>query len=231
LILGRGDPAGVTEMKERYFTPGSIREKAMRMIGELPASCRGRSPYFDPARSALLVLDMQRYFLDEGSHAYVPSARTVVPGIRRLSEAFIGIGRPVITTRHLNTESDAGMMAVWWKDLIAEGQERSEIIDELAIEGAHVIVKSQYDAFHGGALEGILADSGTEQVVITGVLTHLCCETTARSGFVMGYSIFLAVDGTATYNEAFHRASLLNLSHGFAVPMLVGDLIGRIGGR
>ena len=60
--------------------------------------------------------------------------------------------------------------------------------------------------------------------MIAGVLTHLCCETTARSAFVRGFKVFFTVDGTATYYEDFHRATLLNLSHGFAVPVLVDDI-------
>jgi isochorismate hydrolase len=59
-------------------------------------------------------------------------------------------------------------------------------------------------------------------------MTHLCCETTARSAFMRGLQVFIAVDGTATYSEAFHRASLLNLSHGFALPVLVDEILERL---
>jgi isochorismate hydrolase len=57
-------------------------------------------------------------------------------------------------------------------------------------------------------------------------MTHLCCETTARSAFIQGYVVFFVVDGTATYTESFHRGSLLSLSHGFAVPILVDEILG-----
>jgi len=67
-------------------------------------------------------------------------------------------------------------------------------------------------------------------VVICGVMTHLCCETTARSAFMRGFEVFFTVDGTATYTEAFHRASLLNLSHGFAVPVLVENILEKLDG-
>jgi isochorismate hydrolase len=56
-------------------------------------------------------------------------------------------------------------------------------------------------------------------------MTHLCCETTARSAFMHGFETFFTVDGTATYNEAFHRAALLNLSHGFALPLTVDEVL------
>jgi len=78
------------------------------------------------------------------------------------------------------------------------------------------VAKAQYDAFYETALENILRSSGSEQVVVTGVMTHLCVEATARSAFVRGFAVFVPADGTATYNRDFHAASLLNLSHGTA---------------
>jgi bifunctional isochorismate lyase / aryl carrier protein len=56
-------------------------------------------------------------------------------------------------------------------------------------------------------------------------MTHLCCETTARSAFMRGFEVFFTMDGTATYNEQLHRASLLTLSHGFALPVLMDELL------
>ena len=58
-------------------------------------------------------------------------------------------------------------------------------------------------------------------------MTHLCCETTARSAFVHGYEVFFLVDGTATYNQDFHRASLMNLAHGVAVLSLAGHFLAK----
>ena len=63
-------------------------------------------------------------------------------------------------------------------------------------------------------------------VVITGVMTHLCCETTARSAFVRGYRVWFPVDGTATFNLDFHLGTLRALAHGFASIPLVRDVAG-----
>jgi len=180
-----------------------------------------------PERSALLILDMQLYFLDPSSHAHVPSAKAIVPGIVRLAEAYSKEGLPVILTRHVNSDSDAGMMAHWWRDLIRADSPLSEIVPELCDLG-EVLEKGQYDAFHGTSLEDMLCRRGVRQVVICGVMTHLCCETTARAAFVRGFEVLFTVDGTATYNEAFHRAALLNLAHGFAVPVLIDEVLARV---
>jgi isochorismate hydrolase len=67
-----------------------------------------------------------------------------------------------------------------------------------------------------------------EQLVITGVTTHLCCESTARSAFMRGFAVFMAIDGTATLNRELHLASLRALAHGFAVPLLVSDLLAAL---
>lgn len=215
-------------MAEGYFTAGNIREKSREILDAAPGAGHRRDIAFVPAHAALLVMDMQRYFLDDSSHAFIPSAVPVIPRIRRLAEGFIERGLPVILTRHLNTDADAGMLARWWSDLISEDDPLSAITPELLIPGAVTIRKTQYDAFHGTELERTLKERGARQIVVTGVMTHLCCETTARSAFVRGFAVFFAVDGTATYSEEYHRATVLNLSHGFAVPIITDDLAARL---
>jgi isochorismate hydrolase len=114
-------------------------------------------------------------------------------------------------------------MAIWWKDLIGPESLSGQLVSELDTSGGVVLAKSQYDAFFETPLEEILHTKKIRQVVICGVMTHLCCETTARSAFVRGFEV--TVDGTATYTQAFHQAALLNLSHGFAVPILVEEVL------
>lgn len=170
---------------------------------------------FKPGCSALLVIDMQRYFLDRASHAYIPYAEPILPVIRELMESYFQNDLPVIVTRHLNTDENANLMNIWWNDVITESDPLSEIHPELTHPRAQVLEKSQYDAFYKTSLEGLLREQGTSQVVITGVMTHLCCETTARSAFVRGFEVFFVQDATATSNEHHHQATLMNLAHGF----------------
>jgi isochorismate hydrolase len=220
---------GGTEMKEAYFTPESIDQRAREMLAEVRNFRERHRPEFAPERAALLVLDMQRYFLEKNSHAYIPSAGAIVPKVKELVTAFSARGLPVVFTRHLNTEKDAGRMAAWWRDLIAREDPLSELIPNLEVGAGMVIEKGQYDAFYGTALEEILKERGVSQVAICGVMAHLCCETTARAAFVRGFEVFFIIDGTATYNERFHRATLLNLAHGFAYPLLVEELLAELG--
>jgi bifunctional isochorismate lyase/aryl carrier protein len=211
--------------KESYFNADNIDRKATEISQGLPTySLNPRIP-FSLQNSALLVLDMQRYFLEPSSHAYIPSARAILPGIQAIVQAYSRQGLPIIFTRHTNTERDAGAMKGWWRDLIRDKTPLSQIAAELDISKGTILQKSQYDAFYQTTLEEMLHKRNVRQVVISGVMTHLCCETTARSAFVRGFEVFFLIDGTATYNTEFHRAALVNLAHGFATLCNVNDIL------
>ena len=119
-------------------------------------------------------------------------------------------------------------MAQWWAELITPENPNSQIVPDFDQTMGVVIVKTQYDAFYKTDLESILRGQGVAQVVICGLMTHLCCETTARSAFVRGFEVFFPIDGTATYNESFHMASLHNLAHGFATPVLLKEILSAV---
>ena len=215
----------MSTMKHLYFTPLTIAEKAADILKSLGESARKRLDSFVPDHSALFVLDMQAHFLDEFSHAFIPSATAILPGVNALVSAYARKGLPIFLTRHLNTPQNAGMMAVWWRDLLSIDHPLSDIDPRLEKKDSITVRKTRYDAFMNSPLERLLRERNVRQVVICGVMTHLCCETTARSAFMRGYEAFFTIDGTATYNEDFHRASLLNLAHGFATPVLVQDIL------
>jgi len=211
-------------MKEPYFTPDNIALKTQQMLQEIKPLVKNSKLKIAPKGHALLVLDMQDYFLDKDSHAFIPSALAILPQIKRLIKAFSHHNLPVIFTRHLNTPADAQMMGRWWKDLITEDNPQSKVTAELYDPSLTVINKTQYDAFYKTSLEELLRKDHIKQLTITGVMTHLCCETTARSAFIRGFEVLFPVDGTATYNEKFHRATLLNLAHGFALPVMAEEI-------
>ena len=214
-------------MKTRYFSTETIAEKSRAMKKELSPFLRGENDFL-PEKSALLILDMQDYFLDENSHAHIPSAAAILPRIESLRERYATLGLPIVWTRHLNTSADASNMSRWWKDLIAVDDPLSELHSALDTSKGIIIEKTQYDAFYRTDLAAYLRENNVEQVVISGVMTHLCCETTARSAFVQGFKVFFLIDGTASYNEDFHRATLLNLAHGFATPVLSEEILERM---
>jgi len=211
--------------KELYFTVDEIEQQADELFLHEIEQNKSKGSTFQPSHSALLVLDMQLYFLEASSHAYIPSARAIIKGIVHLIEAYFNLGRPIVFTQHINNAEDAGMMALWWKDLITHQNPMSGIIPEIDSSKGIVIHKSQYDAFYRTQLEGLLRSMEVTQLVLCGVMTHLCCETTARSAFMRGFEVYFPLDGTATYRLDYHRASLLNLAHGFASIVRVKDIL------
>ena len=211
-------------MKEVYFKEPTIAFAAQDLIIELFPDGQHRGKNFVPDRSALLVLDMQAYFLNPDSHAFVPSAPAILPQLNHLVETFQKRGRPVFFTQHINTPANANSMQRWWRDLITKDHPHHALVPEFAVDNHNLITKTQYDAFYGTDLEDQLRNTGAEQVLISGVMTHLCCETTARSAFTRGWDVFFLVDGTATYNRAFHKSSLRNIGHGFGTLLTCQDV-------
>jgi bifunctional isochorismate lyase/aryl carrier protein len=212
-------------IKEKYFTRDCIDEKARELLSLRAELSYRKELQFDNKSSALLVLDMQDFFLSGQSHAHVPSSEAIVPIIKRLIEKFEDAASPIVFTRHLNTTENAGMMSLWWRDILNKENPLSEISSKFDYSKHEVIEKSQYDAFYNTRLNVYLKENEIKTVVICGVMTHLCCETTARAAFVHGYEVIFPVDTTATYNLEFHKSTLRNLSHGFAHLCTAGDLI------
>ena len=213
-------------MKQTYFTEDTLQKQAAHFIAQVG----GRPRQAEIDTPALLVLDMQRYFLEPDSHAFVTSAPAIIPNILNLIDTFQAHHLPVVYTRHINTPQNAGGMSRWWRDVIAPDHPHAGLAAPFDRLAETVIQKTQYDAFFQTELDEMLQAQGVSDVVITGVMTHLCCETTARSAFMHGYQVWFPADGTATYNQEYHLGTLRNLAHGFAHIPLIGQLLAQLEG-
>jgi nicotinamidase-related amidase len=170
-------------------------------------------------KAALLVIDMQYFFLDPASPSYTPGGPAIIPTVKKVIQAFRRADRPVIYTRHVHhpDQIDAGILGWWWKGMCLEGSPESEVHHELApIAGEKVIFKHRYSAFYNTDLETILRVLKVEDLVITGIMTNMCCESTARDAYFRDYRVFFLADGTGSITEEMQLASLLNLAFGFA---------------
>lgn len=214
--------------REPYFTLKNISIKSKEIINFIKHDTPLSKQIFDIQKAALLVLDMQQYFLDKSSHAFIPSSEAIIPGIKSAINYFNHNKRPVIFTRHLNNIENSKMLSLWWKQIITEDNPLSLISPDLIDENSYIIEKTQYDAFYETNLDLYLKGKNISQLIISGVMTNLCCETTARSAFIHGYQVFFPANLTAAYNEEFHKASLLNLSHGFAIIPTIEEIIPKI---
>ena len=215
--------------KEAYVDSVSLRRRSRDFLARLAGFCRHADlPRF--SAPALLVVDMQGIFLDPDSPSFVPSAPAIMDNVLALQHAFLQRSLPVIHTRHGNTAADAGMMAPWWGGLIDPRDPRAAVSQHLADDRVTVIAKTQYDAFFATGLSDLLRARGVGQLVVCGVKTHLCCDTTARSAFMRGYAVIVPVDATASDHRDLHLGSLKALSHGVAVPALTRQIVSALEG-
>ena len=215
-------------MKEKYITKENLSHKAEEIKKEAMFFHNHPKFKFTGKNSALLVIDMQNFFKAPESHAFIPSVEAIIPNVSSLINTYKRNNLPVIFTRHVNTPGNAFMMGEWWGDILTEENKYSVIIEDFDISGHIIVKKSQYNAFYNTDLEGILHGHKINNLVITGVMAHLCCETTAREAFVRGFKTYFVIDGTATYNEQFHRNTVMNLSHGFSEPVLTEEILNRL---
>jgi len=182
-------------------------------------------------RSALMIIDMQDFFLDPESPTFTCGGLAIIPNILKIRQAFRRAARPVIYTRHVHNPdgSDAGIMGWWWEGMCKEGTPESEITAPLRPDEKDIIVnKHRYSAFYNTDLETILRCGKIEDLVITGIMTNMCCESTARDAYYRDYRVFFPADATGSINEEMHLASLLNLSFGFAHINRTDDIISDI---
>ncbi|KXK44586.1 MAG: amidase [Chlorobi bacterium OLB5] len=179
-------------------------------------------------KSALLVIDMQNYFLDTSSPAFTCGGPAILPNIKKLISAFRNLNRPVIYTKHVHHPGgiDAGIMQWWWEGMCIEGSPESAIHADIApLEHEKIVLKHRYSAFFNTDLDTVLRCLKIEDLVITGVMTNMCCESTARDAYFRDYRVFFPADGTGSVNEEMHKASLLNLAYGFAQITTADTLI------
>ena len=123
-------------------------------------------------------------------------------------------------------------MGRWWGSLLLPGDPQLEIVSSLEPRvGEKVIRKNLYSAFRRTGLADTLRSDSVRGVVVSGVMTHLCCETTARDAFMEDFDVTCAVDAMASSSEELHLAALKTLSNGFAVPALTAAIVGALKDR
>jgi isochorismate hydrolase len=181
----------------------------------------GPSPVFqnrqfqlNPEKCALLIIDMQEFFRG--------IAAPVVSNVKKIIDYCQHKDLKIIYTRHGHRDInvDGGMLAVWWDSYARYGSPEWEIIKEFSPRENDILIdKNRYSAFYDTDLDIILKGAGIEQVIITGVMTNCCCETTARDAFMRDYRVFFISDATATATEELHLSSLKNLDFAFAHVM------------
>ncbi len=199
----------------------------------------------DPDRSALVVVDMQNDFVREGAPQEVPAARDTMAVIASLIEAWRAAGRPVMYTR-FTAGPERTLLWTWspecgpeqrscWPGEVRRYSDRAEpleghaVIDELRpLAGEPVIDKYGYGGFHNTHLEDVLQAHGVSQIVVTGTVTQICVEETAREGFHRGFEVVVVRDGVSSFDDELAGATLRNLEMKFGRVETAAAVLERI---
>jgi ureidoacrylate peracid hydrolase len=191
----------------------------------------------DPARTALINVDMQRCFV-EASPLASPEGLVVLARINALATACRSAGILVVHTRGWMRAdgSNLGVMGELVPPFIValytEGSHTAQLHDGLGVESGDIVLdKPRYGAFHATDLELILRSRAIDTVIISGIATNICCETTAREAAQRDFRVIFLSDGTATKEMGgvsagdLQRATCASLGMVFAKIALTEQVI------
>ncbi|MBT4907324.1 MAG: cysteine hydrolase [Rhodospirillaceae bacterium] len=176
----------------------------------------------DGPRTALVVVDMQLYFMGEGQPSECPTAREIVPNVNRLADATRRAGGKVIWIQTHSGPDSKDFWSVYYERMTPEkGEKRVEgmnpggsgfdIWPDLEVKNEDLIVpKTRYSAFipSPSKFQAALDANGIDTIMVTGVSTCTCCESTARDAMMLNYRTMMISDGCAAPDDALHNATL-----------------------
>lgn len=199
----------------------------------------------DARKTALVVVDMQNYFVADDMPACAPEARTIVPNINRLAQATRTAGGTVIW---IQTEAliadpqdwanrkEATSATRWAKrqSLLARSGAGFAIYPSCAVlPEDKIAIKYRYSAFipYPSELDDLLRKHGIDTVLVTGVATSTCCESTARDAAMWGYRTIMVSDCNADQTDSLHNHTLGKFLVTFGDVQATDDLLAKLEGE
>ena len=193
-----------------------------------------------PQRLALVNVDMQNCFV-EGSPISAPDGLVVLARINRFAAECRAAGILVIHASHIlrpdgsNTGVLGEIAPICKQGIITKGSESAALHRGLVVDPRDILLeKPRFGAFHGTDLELLLRARGIDSIIITGIATNVCCETTAREAMVRDFRVFFLSDATTTFGigdvsaAELQRATCATLGFVFAQVLTVDEMIGKI---
>ena len=201
-------------------------------------------PYdmIDPRKAALVVIDMQNHFMAPGFMAETPTAREVVPHVNRLAKALRDMGGHVVWIQNVTT----GTRESWstYHEFLQtpdradrryasmeDGAEGHKLWPELDVRSEDACMnKRRYSAFLQGSsdIEHHLRARGIDTVIVVGVATQVCCESTARDACMLNFKTLMISDACATDSDELHNASLNAFYQNFGDVQSVDEVIASL---
>ncbi len=221
----------------KYTVPESIRARVIRLQGK-PFALDS----IEAVRTALVVVDMQNYYVAEGFPNESPAARAIVPSINRMAAGLRAAGGRVVWVQTDSAEALAKWgnhhkykltperVAARLKNLSAT-DEGFKLYKTLEPKTEDIYVrKIKFSALVGDSsnLDSVLRDHGLEVLLIAGTKTNVCCESTARDASMMEYRVAMLSDCTATSTDEEHAAALNGFQISFGDVMTVDEVLERL---
>jgi ureidoacrylate peracid hydrolase len=221
----------------KFEMPESYVERVTQRQGR-PHTCES----FDGPKTALVVVDMQNYFMHESQQAACPVAQDVVPNVNRLAEAVRAAGGIVVWIQNLAPWQSLDSWSAARERLTPDKQDLRwssmqrdafgfELWPELDVrDDDQRVIKRRYSAFIQGSsdIENVLQDNGVETIIVAGVATNVCCESTARDAMMLNFRTLMVSDGCATSTDGEHAATLGNFYLNFGDVQATEELIARL---
>ncbi|HEX7006940.1 MAG TPA: isochorismatase family cysteine hydrolase [Alphaproteobacteria bacterium] len=214
---------------------------------DLVIARRGRAHVYDrlePRATALVVIDMQNTFMKEGAPAEVPVAREIVPNINRLAAGLRQVGGVVAWVQMTLTRGGPNDWNRFFDELnmparaqrmlegLTEGTDGWRLWSTLDVQESDLVVpKNRYSAFLPGSsdLPEILTSRGVDTVLITGTLTNVCCESSARDAMMRNFKTVMVSDANATLTEFEHQAALTSVYRAFGDVLSTDEVLAALG--
>jgi len=194
------------------------------------AARRGRAHVyetFEARRTALVVIDLQRAFMEKGAPSEVPQAREIVPAINTLAARLRAAGGTVV---FVQATFEAGGWPNFFDHMVApelsqrildalqQGADLHRLWPELEVQSGDVVVpKYRLSAFLPGTstLPAILRGRGIDTVLIAGCMTNVCCDTSARDAVMTDFRTVMVADCCAARTDEAHLAALATFLQAF----------------
>jgi ureidoacrylate peracid hydrolase len=207
---------------------------------------RGRRNVFEPidaSRTALIVIDLQNYFMEPGQAVEVPAARDIVPNVNRLARASRACGALVVWVQMTQSPEEMISWSVFYEHLhtkergleemrrLSEGDHGHALWSGLEVKPQDLRVrKRRFSAFIQGSsdLEAILRSRGIDTLIIAGTTTNTCCQTTALDAMMLNFKVIFMSDATAAMSGETHRAVLANMLNCFGDVRTTEDVAGLL---
>ena len=192
----------------------------------------------NPQETALLVVDMQKFYLEPTSTNFCPAALDIITNINALAMAFRDFGAPVIWLRNIVGNKDIKSWSSFYdrltqknlsyrREKLAKDGDGFQLFEGMDVRSSdRKINKTRFSAFARDAsnIEKVLGEYGTHVLVVCGIVTNVCVESTVRDAMMLNYEVLVAEDACASSNERAHEASINNMYTHFADVTLTSNI-------